>query len=73
MTAISTQNEVKDNEKVVDENKEDEIEVDPLEMFMKGIDETVKKEEITAVYLFLLRHGVEFRQGGGYGKGRRRL
>ena len=41
MTAISTQNEVKDNEKVVDENKEDEIEVDPLEMFMKGIDETV--------------------------------
>lgn len=49
------------------------IEVDPLEMFMKGIDETVKKEESTAVYLFLLRHGVEFRQGGSYGKGGRRL
>lgn len=58
---------------VVDENKEDEIEVDPLEMFMKGIDETVKKEENTAVYLSLLRHGVEFHQGGGYGKGGRRL
>ena len=47
--------------------------MDPLEMFMKGIDETVKKEENTAVCLFLLRHGVEFRQGGGYGKGGRRL
>lgn len=47
--------------------------MDPLEMFMKGIDETVKKEENTAVCLFLLRHGVEFHQGGSYGKGGRRL
>ena len=52
-TAISTQNEVKDNEKVVDENKEDEIEVDPLEMFMKGIDETVKKEEVENLYRYV--------------------
>lgn len=47
--------------------------MDPLELFMKGIDETVKKEDSTVVRFFVLCHDVEFRKSGGYGERRGQL